>query len=315
VNPYSYIGNNPLSGTDPTGYMDEATGVTASNGCGQFAKCTVIMMNPSPATVRLYTPSNYSSGPATGGSGGGRNQGASAASGPVSERGSPQETAKSNLNLGNWADRLKGTLWGTKASALKIGAFFSLLLGLDSAAQNEAGLRELQRTNSRYAAEDTVRGEQLFWMGLALVGAFGRGQTGASGTPELQWLSAGSKKTPLPLQTTDTGVPRGRGPTVDAATGQPVGRFVVDPRGNTMIEPVGGRTVSAGTGGVDTHTLYLNGSNYQRLNPEGHQGNPVPHGHGHLPGSGPGVKGQGPSIDPQGRVVPWNSSEAHWPIQ
>jgi hypothetical protein len=36
-----------------------------------------------------------------------------------------------------------------------------------------------------------------------------------------------------------------------------------------MIEPVGGRTVSAGKGGVDTHTLYPNGSNYQRLNPQG----------------------------------------------
>jgi hypothetical protein len=58
-----------------------------------------------------------------------------------------------------------------------------------------------------------------------------------------------------------------------------------------------------------------NGSNYQRLNPQGHGGNPTPHGHGHLPGTGPGMKGQGPSIDPQGNVVPWNSADAHWPIQ
>jgi RHS repeat-associated protein len=108
---------------------------------------------------------------------------------------------------------------------------------------------------------------------------------------------------------------RGPGTTLDAATGQPVGRFVVDRKGNTMIEPVGGRTVSAGKGGVDTHTLYPNGSNYQRLNPQGHPGNPTPHGHGHLPGTGPGMKGQGPSIDPQGNIVPWNRADAHWPIQ
>jgi RHS repeat-associated protein len=112
-------------------------------------------------------------------------------------------------------------------------------------------------------------------------------------------------------------VPIGRapGPTLDPATGRPVGRFVVDPKGNAMIEPVGGSTIPAGPGGVDTHTLYPNGSNYQRLNPQGHATDPTPHGHGHLEGSGPNMKGQGPSIDPQGNVVPWKSAEAHWPIQ
>jgi RHS repeat-associated protein len=104
------------------------------------------------------------------------------------------------------------------------------------------------------------------------------------------------------------------GPTVDRATGQQVGRFVVDQRGNAMIEPVGGTTVPAGRGGVDTHTLYPNASNYQRLNPHGHPGNPTPHGHGHRLGTGPGKRGQGPSIDPEGNVVPWNSGAAHWPI-
>jgi hypothetical protein len=110
---------------------------------------------------------------------------------------------------------------------------------------------------------------------------------------------------------------RGRnpGPTVDPATGQEVGRIVVDSRGNAMIEPVGGRTVPAGHGGVDTHTLYPNGSNYQRLNPFGHKNNPTPHGHGHLPGTGPNMKGQGASIDPFGNVVPPNSGPAHWPIR
>jgi RHS repeat-associated protein len=108
--------------------------------------------------------------------------------------------------------------------------------------------------------------------------------------------------------------PRRPGPTRDPLTGEPVGRFSVDPRGNAMIEPVGGKTVPAGSGGVDTHTLYPNQSNYQRLNPQGHGNNPTPHGHGHVQGTGPNMKGQGPSLDTSGNVVPWNSGEAHWPI-
>lgn len=108
--------------------------------------------------------------------------------------------------------------------------------------------------------------------------------------------------------------PRSPGPTTDRATGRPVGRFIVDAKGNTMIEPAGGSTVAAGRGGGDTHTTYPNGSNYQRLNPTGHGPNGTPHGHGHMEGTGPGKKGQGPSIDPLGNIVPWNSSEAHWKI-
>jgi RHS repeat-associated protein len=104
------------------------------------------------------------------------------------------------------------------------------------------------------------------------------------------------------------------GATIDSATGREVGRFVVDPKGNIMIEPVGGSTVPAGKGGIDTHTLYPNGSNYQRLNPNGHTTNPTPHGHGHLQGFGPGMKGQGLSTDIFGNTVPWNSADAHWPI-
>lgn len=109
------------------------------------------------------------------------------------------------------------------------------------------------------------------------------------------------------------GVGRLPGPATDKA-GNQIGRIIVDSKGNAMIEPVGGKTVAAGKGGVDTHTLYPNGSNYQRLNPQGHANNPTPHGHGHAPGTGPGMKGQGPSLDVNGNVVPWNSPAAHWPI-
>ena len=102
--------------------------------------------------------------------------------------------------------------------------------------------------------------------------------------------------------------------TKDPLTGEEVGRFIVDENGNIMIEPKGGSTV-AGHNPVDTHTLYSNGSNYQRLNPQGHGANSIPHGHGHLRGTGSGLKGQGPSIDIYGNVVPRNSPAAHWKIK
>jgi hypothetical protein len=110
-------------------------------------------------------------------------------------------------------------------------------------------------------------------------------------------------------------LPPGRtpGPTIDPVTGQPVGRFIADAKGNVMIEPQGGRTVPGGLGGRDTYTTYPNGSNYQRLNAQGHGGNPTPHGHGHGMGTGPGMAGQGPSLDVYGNVVLWNSAAAHWP--
>lgn len=117
---------------------------------------------------------------------------------------------------------------------------------------------------------------------------------------------------PITAATGSSGLNRS---TVDPRTGVKVGRFIVDPDGNTMIEPEGGRTVPAGKGGVDTHTLYPNSSNYQRLNPQGHVNNPMPHAHGHLMGDGPGMQGQGPSIDLYGNVVPWASADAHWQIK
>ncbi|KQU76022.1 MULTISPECIES: polymorphic toxin-type HINT domain-containing protein [unclassified Rhizobacter] len=109
------------------------------------------------------------------------------------------------------------------------------------------------------------------------------------------------------------GTAKGLGPALDKA-GNQIGRIVVDSKGNALIEPLGGRTVAAGKGGVDTHTLYPNGSNYQRLNPQGHANDPTPHGHGHALGTASGMKGQGSSLDVNGSVVPWNSPAAHWPI-
>ncbi|GAA6121155.1 RHS repeat-associated core domain-containing protein [Acidovorax sp. FG27] len=96
--------------------------------------------------------------------------------------------------------------------------------------------------------------------------------------------------------------------------GVPIGRFIAGHNANVMIEPAGGSTVPYGRFGVDTHTLFPNGSNFQRINPNGHPNNPTPHGHGHLMGTGPGRAGQGPSVDVNGNVVPANSGAAHWPI-
>lgn len=90
--------------------------------------------------------------------------------------------------------------------------------------------------------------------------------------------------------------------------------FHLGGKGNVMIEPVGGSTISFGKGGVDTHTTYPNGSNYQRLNPNGHLENSTPHGHGHLEGNGPSKRGQGLSIDVNGNVVNYKSPDAHWNI-
>lgn len=106
---------------------------------------------------------------------------------------------------------------------------------------------------------------------------------------------------------------KGCGSTIDSATGEEVGRFIVDENGNVLIEPVGGSTYSPN--GTDVHTTYPNESNYNRLNPAGHKTNPTPHAHGHLKGTGKGMSGQGPSIDIYGNIVNRRSPAAHWTIK
>jgi RHS repeat-associated protein len=107
-------------------------------------------------------------------------------------------------------------------------------------------------------------------------------------------------------------------PAIDPITKQPIGKFIADSRGNVVMEPVGGKTGAyppSNPSSVDTHTYYPNGSNAYRLNPSGHAGDPTPHAHAHLPGSGPGKKGQGPSLDAKGTVVSPKSLAAHIPLK
>ncbi|QNP47369.1 RHS repeat domain-containing protein [Diaphorobacter aerolatus] len=127
------------------------------------------------------------------------------------------------------------------------------------------------------------------------------------------WLYSGN-----PLKWIDPyGLATQAGPNVcvaDPITKQNVGRFIVDSRGNIVAEPVGGKTIPyppSNPSSPDTHTLYSNGSNAYRLNPQGHSNDPTPHGHAHLPGSGAGRKGQGASLDVNGQQVPANSAGAH----
>lgn len=114
------------------------------------------------------------------------------------------------------------------------------------------------------------------------------------------------------------GILRGyQNPQTCSRNGVTVGQFIADRNGNVMVEPVGGSTgpyPPHRPNSPDTHTYYPNGSNYMRINPQGHGPNTTPHGHGHLPGTGTGRSGQGSSTDIFGNPVPSNSGAAHWPI-
>lgn len=101
----------------------------------------------------------------------------------------------------------------------------------------------------------------------------------------------------------------------DAAKAAKPGRFIVDRKGNVLIEPKGGSTHGNATG-TFVETRYPNGSPAYQL----HEGHPktkakVPHGHHMEPGSGPGRGHEGASLDRFGNRVPAESADAHWPVK
>ncbi|MDK9603955.1 RHS repeat-associated core domain-containing protein, partial [Lelliottia sp. V104_15] len=122
-----------------------------------------------------------------------------------------------------------------------------------------------------------------------------------------------------PLQVSDPlGLAANQQCTVDPITGQPVGRFITDSRGNIMMEPIDGSTgpyPPSNPNSPDTHTFYKNGSNAYRLNPQGHKIDPTPHAHAHAPGSGTGRSGQGASLGIDGSIVSSRSAAAHFSIK
>ena len=93
------------------------------------------------------------------------------------------------------------------------------------------------------------------------------------------------------------------------------GRFVVDEKGNVLIEPKFGSTVG-NPQGTFVETRYPNGSPAYQL----HEAHPKtrakePHGHHMEPGSGPGRGNEGPSLDQWGNRVRDDSPAAHWPVK
>ena len=93
------------------------------------------------------------------------------------------------------------------------------------------------------------------------------------------------------------------------------GRFIVDPKGNVLIEPKGGMTVGNAKGTFTT-TRYPNGSPAFEVH-EAHPHTKATEAHGHwkAPGTGPKKEQWGPSLDPSGRPVPVDSAEAHWKVK
>jgi RHS repeat-associated protein len=347
-NAYNYVNNRPLDFTDPSGFRAADVAppppppplplppldipiltVCYSGPCPDEGSAwgTTLGIRQDGASSGLAQTGAAAPAPASAASEGALNVGVrDGAAGPTRPR-----PAESRPEVASRLALVGGGLAGVATGgAMSVGTAYALgvvagVVGAPAAGVLAAGLavyglyklwdggaKSLLDSGARLASGDGTMSD-AFSLGVGLGGLLGargmkvgfdRGLADAKALPKFGIINGGG----------GAGGPRAAGPTIDKATGAEVGRFVVDSKGNTMIEPVGGSTRAAGRGGVDTHTTYPNGSNYQRLNPQGHPNNPTPHGHGHLPGTGPGMRGQGPSIAPDGTVVPFTSPDAHWTI-
>ncbi|WP_204117481.1 RHS repeat-associated core domain-containing protein [Paraburkholderia sp. C35] len=226
--------------------------------------------------------------------------------------GTPQELVDTSGKV-VWLGRYRagGALRGAKlASGEAAGA------GNRIRAQGQYDDEELGLFYNRYRYYDPNAGRFISKDPIGLKGGINVYQYAPS---PVQWIDplglAGSfvRGLPAPVRSSAS-IPTPNTNPIDPITQAPIGRVIIDRNGNAVIEPVGGSTVSR-SNGVDTHTLYSNGSNCYRLNPKGHANNPCPHGHAHALGTGPNMKGQGASLDIDGNVVPSNSAAAHIPLK
>ena len=302
---YAYVLNNPTNQTDPTGFACEgANGGLTINGCGDWRP-----MGGGDSFREAALRAKQDAAPTSTATNSG------AAPPPAAAAGAPASTSGTT----------RSGETNTTAAA-EAAARARQIQSLDRAfekAQESGNIAEMKRISESYqgivkgdpqSAPNIIRMQSAIGHAIIVAGGVPGNEIAAPAAGAA--MGAGMIGSPAPValgKLAPEGVGRLPGPATDMA-GNQIGRIIVDSKGNAMIEPVGGKTVAAGKGGVDTHTLYPNGSNYQRLNPQGHANNPTPHGHGHAPGTGPGMKGQGPSLDVNGNVVPWNSPAAHWPI-
>jgi RHS repeat-associated protein len=275
-NRYSYVQNNPLNRVDPDGFAD----TNAQSSSAEFVG------PPAPGT---QAPLNL------GGNG-------TPATGTAQGTNIPGQV---NPTLSNIA--LKGAI-GLSGVFPADAPIHDLGRALATVTAYGVGKATGDQALADIAMQDLQANKEV---NVNLLGILiGGGRAPGKGLSPSPQLALSAPKAPSPRGQSNPSTTA-----VDPLTGMPIGRIVVDSKGNAMIEPVGGRTVPAGPKGQDTHTTYPNGSNYQRNNPSGHKNNSTPHGHGHGVGTGPGMKGQGPSLDTRGNVVPSNSPAAHWPTK
>jgi RHS repeat-associated protein len=96
INPYSYLGNNPLSGTDPTGYAAECVKTTGSNVCNANPIGNLTINGSHIPNNVVSSPASQKPSPSTGN--GATPQGSRTATANPAEHGSPPETGKADTD-------------------------------------------------------------------------------------------------------------------------------------------------------------------------------------------------------------------------
>jgi RHS repeat-associated protein len=198
INPYSYIGNNPLSGVDPTGYAGEAPGGQDCPGC-------TVRDNLTAREKMFLNEMSYSSSFASGtvsfsvvSSGA---DGATATAHPAS---TPDVKSPGNIGREGFLDTAtrmaKGALLGAGKLAMEIGGRVSTAFG-DSEFKYQSAMERWDARMEGSPAEAVDAGYKGLAFGLSLLAAKGVGDVvPAAQVPSgIELLYAGSKKAPLPV--------------------------------------------------------------------------------------------------------------------